>query len=82
MSELDKVHRKLRRLRRIEASYRADIRRALDRSRSETIDPVRAKERFERTRARYERRMDRVMHRIKALTSREAELKSGRPGKG
>ncbi|HKZ99244.1 MAG TPA: hypothetical protein VJ326_06620 [Thermoplasmata archaeon] len=82
MSELDRVHHKLRRLRRIEAGYRADLRRALERSRAETVDPIKAKERLERVRAKHERRMDKVLHRIKALTSREALLKSGRAGKG
>lgn len=82
MSELDRVHRKLRQLRRIEASYRADIRRALERSRADTVQPLRAKEKFERVRAKYERRMDKVFRRIKALTVRESELKSARTGKG
>lgn len=82
MAERERVERKLRRLRRIEASYRADIRRALEASKADTVDPVRARERYEKARAKYERRIDRLVPKIKALTTRRAELKSRRSGKG
>lgn len=76
MPELDRIEQKLRRLRRIEASYRSEIRRALEASKMDTLDPVKAKERFERIRTKVERRIDRLVPKIRTLTVRRAELKA------
>jgi len=76
LPELDRIERKLRRLRRIEASYRSEIRRALEASKMDTLDPVKAKERFERIRTKVERRIDRLVPKIRTLTVRRAELKA------
>jgi hypothetical protein len=82
MAEIERVMRKLRHLRRVEASYRADIRRALEQSKAETVDPVRARERYERLRLKYERRIERIVPKIRALTDRRERLKRGHAGKG
>lgn len=79
---MERVERKLRHLRRIEASYRADIRRALESSKANTADPVKAREKFEKIRTRCERRIDRLGSKVKALADRREALKHRRPGKG
>src|SRR3989304_1980278 len=77
-----KVDQKLRRLQRIEASYRTAIKRALEQSKLDTVDPVKAKARFEKAREKYERKIHRLMPKIKALTDLRAELKGDRGAKG
>ncbi|MGQ0797127.1 MAG: hypothetical protein ACT4OI_04575 [Methanobacteriota archaeon] len=79
---MERIERKLRHLRRIEASYRADIRRALESSKANTADPVKAREKFEKVRARCERRIDRLVPKVKALSERREALKHRRAGKG
>jgi len=81
VTEAERIDRKLRRFRRIDASYHAEIRRALERSRAETVDPLKARERYEKLRDRAERKIDRLLPKIKALTNRREELKHAR-GKG
>lgn len=76
MPELDRIERKLRRLRRIEASYRAEIRRALEASKMNTLDPVKAKERYERIRAKVDRKIGKLVPKIRTLTVQRAERKA------
>jgi len=82
VSEVERVERKLRHVRRIEASYRADIRRALETSKANTADPMKAREKFEKIRASCERRIDRLVPKVKALAERREALKHRRAGKG
>jgi hypothetical protein len=72
----EKVNRKLKRLRRIEAGYRSEIRRALQAMKGTTVDRVKAERKFEKTRAKLESKIDKVQPKIKALTNLKAELKS------
>ena len=64
----------MRRLRRIEAGYRAEIRRAQQSLKGTTMDRVKAERKFEKIRAKLEAKIDKVQPKIKALTN----LKAGR----
>jgi hypothetical protein len=70
----DKIDRRLKRLRRIEAGYRAEIRRAQQLMKNTTVDRLKAERRFEKTRAKLEGKIEKVQPKIKALTN----LKAGR----
>jgi len=70
---VDKVERKLKRLRRIEAGYRAEIRRAQHALKDATIDRLKAERKFERIRAKLEGKIGKVQPKIKALTNLKAE---------
>ncbi len=72
---LDKIDQKLHHLRRVEASYRAAIRRAKQAMRENTADAVKAKKKFEKFRAKYERKIDKLQPKVKQLTNQRAELK-------
>ena len=71
----DKLERKLKRLRRIEAGYRAEIRRAQHTMKENTVDRLKAERKFERIRAKLEGKIERVQPKIKALTNRVSEHK-------
>ena len=71
----DKLERKLKRLRRIEAGYRAEIRRAQHTMKENTVDRLKAERKFERVRAKLEGKIERVQPKIKALTNRVSEQK-------
>ena len=71
----DKLERKLKRLRRIEAGYRAEIRRAQQAMKGATVDRLKAERKFERLRAKLEVKIERVQPKIKALTNLAAERK-------
>jgi len=82
IGELEKIDRKLDHLRRVEASYRATIRRAQQQMREDTVDPAKAKRKFERIRAKYERKIEKLQPKVKALTIRRAKLKGEGAAKG
>ena len=71
----DKLERKLKRLRQIEAGYRAEIRRAQQAMKGATVDRLKAERKFERLRAKLEVKIERVQPKIKALTNLAAERK-------
>lgn len=75
MSRLERLDRKLHRLRKIEASYRHWIKRALDEFRHETVDKDRAEKRYEKTRTRYTRKIEKLQPKIRDLTVERSELK-------
>lgn len=79
---VEKIDRKLRRLRQIEASYHREIKRALETSRDTTLDPTKAKIRYERRKAKSERKIEKLQPKIRTLTNLRAELKAGRTAKG
>lgn len=79
---MERIERKLRRFRRIEASYHKDIKRALEASRANTVSPVKAREKYEKYRAKCERKMGHLQPKIKALTERRETLKHSRARKG
>jgi hypothetical protein len=72
----DKIERRLKRLRRIEAGYRAEIRRAQQLLKGATVDRLKAERRFERVRSKLEGKIEKVQPKIKALTNRKAEQRS------
>lgn len=72
----EKFDRRLRRLRRIEAGYRAEIRRAKHAMEAETFDRTKAEKRYHRLRAKLEGKIERLQPKIKELTN----LKAGRRG--
>jgi hypothetical protein len=72
----DKIERKLKRLRRIEAGYRAEIRRAQQLLKGATVDRLKAERRFERVRAKLEGKIEKVQPKIKELTNLRAEQRS------
>lgn len=72
---LEKLDHRLHHLRRVEGSYRAAIRRAQQAMRENTADPVKAKKRFEKIRAKYERKIEKLQPQVKQLTNQRAERK-------
>ncbi|MGI0149367.1 MAG: hypothetical protein ACREDF_07545 [Thermoplasmata archaeon] len=69
----DKIEQKLKRLRRIDAGYRAEIRRAQHALKTATVDRLKAERKFERIRAKLEAKIEKVQPKIKALTNLQAE---------
>jgi len=47
-----------------------------------TADPVKAEKKFKKTKAKYERKVEKLQPKIKALTSRREELKGRHAAKG
>ncbi|HYT01100.1 MAG TPA: hypothetical protein VEO20_10615 [Thermoplasmata archaeon] len=76
MPAADKMDRKLKRLRRIEAGYRADIRRAHQTLKLETVNRTKAEARYERTRKKLEGKIEKLQPKIRDLTNRKAEMRS------
>ncbi len=72
----DKLDRKLKRLRRIEAGYRAEIRRAQHAMKDATVDRLRAERKFEKLRAKLEGKIEKVQPKIRELTNLKAERRS------
>jgi len=72
----DKLERRLKRLRRIEAGYRAEICRAQHAMKGDTVDRLKAERKFERLRAKLEGKIERVQPKIKALTNLVSERKA------
>ena len=66
----------MKRLRRIEAGYRAEIRRAQQSLKGATVDRVKAERKFEKIRAKLESKIEKVQPKIKELTNLKAERKS------
>jgi len=75
-ASLERVDRKLRRLRSIEAGYRHLIKRAQDEFRHETVDREKAQKRFEKVRDKYHGKIEKLQPKIKALALRRSELKT------
>ena len=70
------MDRKLRRLRSIEASYRHTMKRVQDEFRHETVDRENAQKRLAKVREKYQRKIDKLQPKIKALAQRRSELKT------
>lgn len=66
----------------MDASYRKTIRRAHEAMRMNTADPEKARKKYEKIKAKYERKIDRLQPKLKELTIRRAELKGQHPTKG
>ncbi|MFA5896914.1 MAG: hypothetical protein WC985_08445 [Thermoplasmata archaeon] len=75
IANLEKLDHKLHHLRRVEASYRAAIRRAQQAMRENTADPVKAKKKFEKIRTKHERKIAKLQPKVKQLTNLRAERK-------
>src|SRR5712691_1809392 len=72
----EKIARKLKRLRQIEAGYRSQIRRAQQVLKDATVDRVKAERKFEKIRSKIEGKIDKVQPKIRELTNLKAERKS------
>lgn len=79
---MHKVDQKLHHLRRVEAGYRKSIARARDDMKENTADPVKAEKKFKKTKAKYERKIEKLQPKIKQLTIRREELKGRHSAKG
>lgn len=66
----------------MEASYRADIRRAHAAAKADTVDPIGARERYEKIRKRSERKIEGLQPKIRALIAKREAIKGARSGKG
>ncbi|TLZ76550.1 MAG: hypothetical protein E6K08_05430 [Methanobacteriota archaeon] len=66
----------MKRLRRIEAGYRSQIRRAQQVMKDATVDRVKAERKFEKIRSKIEGKIDKVQPKIRELTNLKAERKS------
>lgn len=82
ISELRKIDQKLQHLRRVEASYRSEIRRALQAMKDNTANPVKAEARFKKTKAKFERRIEKLQPKIKHFAVLRAEMKDRGAAKG
>jgi uncharacterized protein (DUF2235 family) len=74
-TKLERLDRKLHRLRIIEASYRHCIKRAHDELRHETVDKDRAEKRYDKILAEYTRKIEKIQPKIRDLTVLRSELK-------
>lgn len=75
MAAVGKIDQKLQHLRRVEASYRKYIRRAQDEMRMNTVDPEKARRKYEKVKAKYERKIEKLQPQVKRLTNRRSEMK-------
>jgi hypothetical protein len=73
---VDKIDRKLKRLRQIEAGYRSQIRRAQQVLKDTTVDRLKAERKFEKIRAKVEGKIEKVQPKIRQLTNLKAERRS------
>jgi hypothetical protein len=71
-----RLERKLKRLRKIEAGYRAEIRRAQQAMKGARVDRLKAERKFERQRSKLERKIERVQPKIRTLTNLVSERKA------
>ncbi len=62
-------------MRAIESSYRQGIKRAQDELRHTTIDRDKAQRRFEKIKAKYAHRIEKLQPKIRSLMHQRAELK-------
>lgn len=77
MTSLEKVDRKIKRLASIEASYRNAVKRAEEVYRRNTLDSAKAKKRYERVRAKYGRRIEKIPPKVRQLRLERRRLKEG-----
>lgn len=75
MAAVGKIDQKLQHLRRVEAGYRKYIRRAQEEMRMNTVNPEKARRKFEKVKAKYERKIDKLQPQVKQLTIRRSEMK-------
>ncbi len=74
MGKAERLEAKIKRLRRIEAQYRNEIRRSEDRMGEKTVNPEKARRKFERTRYTYNYKIEELAEKIRDLTRKRAEL--------
>ena len=78
IADLRKINERLRHYQRVEASFRAEIRRAHEAIKEDRANPARAEARYKKVKEKYERKIGKVLPKIKRLTALRNELK-GRP---
>lgn len=74
MGKADRLEEKIKRLRRIEASYRNEIRRAEVAMQEDTVNPEKARQKYEKVRIRNGWRIEATSEKIRDLTRKRAEL--------
>lgn len=74
MGKAERFEAKIKRLRRIEASYRSGIRRAEARMDEETGDSEKARRKYERIQAKFNYKIEVLAERVRHLTTRRAQL--------
>ena len=72
MGKAERLEAKIKRLRRIEASYRNEIRRSD--AEMETVDSERARRKHERRSAKYNYKIELLSEKVRALTTKRAQL--------
>ncbi|HEY7588482.1 MAG TPA: hypothetical protein VIB49_07040 [Thermoplasmata archaeon] len=83
MSEaVAKIDQQLQHVRRVEAGYRKVIRRAHEAMRMDTVNPEKARRKYEKTKAKYEHKIEKLQPKVRQLTARREELKGEHPAKG
>jgi predicted nucleic acid-binding Zn-ribbon protein len=82
ISELRKIDQKLQHLRRVEASYRSEIRRAFQAMKDNPANSTKAEVRYKKVKAKFERRIDKLQPKIKHFTVLRSELKDRGAAKG
>ena len=82
IADLRRGDEKRRHYRRGEGSYRSEIRRAHEAMKEDRANPTKAEARYERIKQKYERKIEKLLPKIKRLTVLRAELKGRRPTKG
>ena len=74
MAKADRLDAKIKRLRRIEASYRSEIRRAEVNMEEDSVNPGKARKKYEKTRIRNSWKIEALSEKIRDLTRKRAEL--------
>ena len=74
MGTAERLEAKMKRLRRIEASYRTEIRRAEERMADDSVDSEKARHRYERVRAKFNYKIEVLAEKIRDLTTKRAQL--------
>ena len=72
MGKAERLEAKIKRLRRIEASYRNEIRRSD--AEMETVDSERARRKYEHRSAKYNYKIELLSEQVRALTTKRAQL--------
>ncbi len=74
MGKAERLETKIKRLRRIEASYRNEIRRAEAAMSDTAVDRDKAKRKYERVRAKFNYKIEVLAGKVRDLTTKRAQL--------
>lgn len=74
MGKAERLEAKIKRFRRIEASYRNEIRRAEAAMSEDTVDSEKARHKYDRARAKFNYKIEVLAEKIRDLTTKRAQL--------